>query len=646
MDESLLGLTPRNGKTVQVMTIARISGLKQDERSLDDQTALYRSILDLRLRVPYDVHVIQGQGSGECLNRAEYLEAWTLIETGRFDLVMTEDLGRIARRIHAIQFLELCEDLGTRVIALNDQIDTSQESWRLNAGFAAMRHEMYNADTAKRIRRSLRNRFTNGGVIQFTIYGIIKPDGAKTDADLRKDPEAEPVYDSIFSKLEDGGGFAEVSDWLNDQGIKPGPYARSDRWNGNMLARVVFNPILKGVRVRNDRMSKRVNKKDGPHRKSVKAPASERLERHCPHLAFIDPERYDRVVAMLKKRSENNKRSTRSGVDVRQNVPRSRTAWPGQHAVCGVCGRLMYWGGHGQTDHMMCSGAKKRFCWNVCSFDGVASVDRIGRAILDRIEKLPDFDEAFRRQIETQAALLVDQTHVDEERLRAEEKEVRRQIEKVLDALGKVGHSDAICERLRNLEHRLTEIRDELAELKNQRIQIPTLPPLESLKQRARDSLGTLSAENPEFGRVMRTLVPDVRIYPFEAIDTGRLIPRALVTLDLAMLLPKSLAKALDSVLRQTFWVDLRDQPQYIAFRERIMAMRAQGMTERQVGAALGIHQPVVQYAAKLHREMLSRGIDDPYVLLTNPRDDNPKYRSHKHRRYRFEPLPGFPIWP
>ncbi len=249
MDESLQGLKPRNGKVLQVMSIARISTLKQDERSLDDQTALYCSILDSQLRIPYELHAIQGRGSGECLNRAEYLEAWTLIESGRFDLVITEDLGRIARRIHAIQFLELCEDNGTRVIALNDQIDTSQENWRLNAGFAAMRHEMYNADTSKRIRRSLSNRFMNGGVIQFTIYGIIKPDGAKSDSDLRKDPEAEPVYDSIFSKLQEGATFAEVADWLNDQGIKTGPYARSDRWNGHMLSRVVFNPILKGIRV-------------------------------------------------------------------------------------------------------------------------------------------------------------------------------------------------------------------------------------------------------------------------------------------------------------------------------------------------------------------------------------------------------------
>jgi DNA invertase Pin-like site-specific DNA recombinase len=637
-------LTARAGGSAEVIGFARISTEHQDSRSLDDQASLYRRVLDQRAGIPYRLEMLSGRGSGESLVRAEYLEAWARVETGKIDLVICEDLGRIARRAHVLQFLEHCEDQGTRVIAINDQVDTGQENWRVMAGFASMRHEMYNADTAKRIRRSLRNRFSNGGVIQFIIYGYIKPEDAKSDADLRKDPDAEAIYDWIFTKLEEGATFAEVADCLNDQGIKPGPYARSDRWDGRMVARVVFNPILKGVRVRNDRMSKRVNS-TGRH-KSVKAPPEERLERNCPHLAFIDAGRYDRVIAKLIKRSEMYKRSNRTGVDVRQNVPRKRTAWPGQHAVCGCCGRLYYWGGHGQTSHMMCAGARDRKCWNTCSFDGVASVDRIGRAILERIERLPEFDEQFRGQIESKAAAQIDRTRVDEQRLVAEETEVKRQVERVLDTMMKMGHSDALASRLRSLEARLAEIRAELAELKLQRIEIPILPPLEELKQRARDAFDRLSANNPEFGRLMRILAPEIRIYPFQAIDTGRVVARALVTLDLARLLPNNLAQATESVLRQTFWVDLHDQPQYIAFRERVAALRADGLTERQVGAKLGIHQPVVQRAMKLHRRMLAQGITDAYEPLTCPPDDNPKFRLHKHRRYRYEPLPGFPAWP
>ena len=41
-------------------------------------------------------------------------------------------------------------------------VDTGNDGWRLSAFFAAMRHEMHNADTGKRIRRTQRNRFTQG----------------------------------------------------------------------------------------------------------------------------------------------------------------------------------------------------------------------------------------------------------------------------------------------------------------------------------------------------------------------------------------------------------------------------------------------------------------------------------------------------
>src|SRR5439155_7136829 len=112
--------------------------------------------------------------------------------------------------------------------------------------------------------------------------------------------------------------------------------------------------------------------------KSVKAPASERQERHCPHLAFIDPDRYDRLIALLLRRSAKYARTSKGGPDVRASVPKKRTCWPGQHAICAICGRLIYWGGHGQAEHMMCAGARDYKCWNAVSFDGVQAADRIG----------------------------------------------------------------------------------------------------------------------------------------------------------------------------------------------------------------------------------------------------------------------------
>jgi DNA invertase Pin-like site-specific DNA recombinase len=361
-------LAARNGRALKALGIARISTEHQDALSFEDQENLYRSWLDQHAGLPYHLEMISGRGSGECLDREEARQAEEAVETRSYDLVIAEDLGRIFRRAHALIFCELCEDTGTRLIALNDQVDTAQDNWRVLAGFASMRHELYNADTAKRIRRSLRNRFQQGGVIQTVVYGYIKPPGAKTDTELRKDQAAEPIYAEMFRKLEGGASYSEVADWLNEQGIKPGPWAESPRWRCSLVTQLNHNPILKGVRVRNRKMARRVNQTG--RRKSVPAPPGERLERQVPHLAFIEPERYDRLIRLLDARNAKYRRKGVGGVDPRKDVPKKRTVWPGQHITCGVCGRPYVYGGNGQKDDLMCRGAHEYRCWNALAVEG------------------------------------------------------------------------------------------------------------------------------------------------------------------------------------------------------------------------------------------------------------------------------------
>jgi hypothetical protein len=322
-------LVPRNGRTLKVLATCRISGDNQDVKSLADQEALYRRWLVEHTELTYEMDVIAGRGSGECLDRVEYDLAIEKVESQQFDLFLCEDLGRICRRVHAHLFCELCEDKGTRLIAINDHVDTGREDWGLCSFFAVMRHETYNKDTAKRIRRTLRHRFSQGGVFQCEIYGYIKPPGAQGEADVRKDLAAEPIYHEWFRRLENGGTYAEIADWLNDQHIPTGRHSRSRRWSVAMVSRITHNPILKGLRERNNKISRRVNKTG--RRRCVKAPPEERLERHCPHLAFFEPAYYDRVIRIIDQRNAKYRRRGINGIDQRKDVPKKRTAWPGQH---------------------------------------------------------------------------------------------------------------------------------------------------------------------------------------------------------------------------------------------------------------------------------------------------------------------------
>jgi site-specific DNA recombinase len=150
-----------------------------------------------------------------------------------------------------------------------------------------------------------------------------------------------------------------------------------------LVSVVTHNPILKGYRRRNQRVSRRVNK-TGRHR-SEKTTKELQLFRHVPHLAFIEPDRYDRIIGMLKERNAKYRRNGDGNGDPRRNVPRKRTRFPGQMLFCGICGRKFVFGGHGRTTPLMCNGAPEHRCWNGSTIDGRLLLHLVAREVVQRL---------------------------------------------------------------------------------------------------------------------------------------------------------------------------------------------------------------------------------------------------------------------
>tara|TARA_R110002072_G_scaffold301976_1_gene483172 strand:- start:2789 stop:3877 length:1089 start_codon:yes stop_codon:yes gene_type:complete len=354
---------------------------------------MHEEWLKAHLDSPYEVRILEGRESGECIERADYQELIGLVTTGQFDLVLAEDLGRIIRRLQAHGFAELCGDFDTRLISHNDHIDTAIPGWEDRSIISAWHHERSNRDTSDRIKRTANNRFLQGGCAAFEIAGYIKPPGAKSDLDWQKDPDWEQVYVEWFRMLdEDEATFSEIADWLNKHQRATGTFTKKGEWDGTMVGRVTRNWLLKGYRVRNRRKSRRNS--SGKYVSVVAAPSELKL-RHAPHLAFFDEAYYDRVVAAVNERNAKYRRKGQNGVDTRRRVPKKRTRFPGQSLVCGICGRGFVFGGHGQTDHLMCSGAREHLCWNGVTADGPLTAERISNAVFQEISALPEFDETL-----------------------------------------------------------------------------------------------------------------------------------------------------------------------------------------------------------------------------------------------------------
>jgi len=631
-------LLARNGCTLKVLGIARISTDHQDAKSLEDQEQLYRKWLNQNTDLPYDLQMIASRGSGEVLDRKEYLQALEYIETGTYDLVVTEDLGRISRRVHSQIFCELCEDCETRLIAINDHIDTGTDNWRLNAGFASMRHEMYNADTSKRIRRTLRNRFEEGGVLGVQVFGIIKPLGASKDSQLSKNPSAQPIYDEMFRLLENGASYSEVADWLNDTKVELPPHARSKKWTCSLVTQLIHNPILKGLRVRNRKISKRINK-TGRH-KSVAAPPEELLERHCPHLAFIEPTRYDLLLKKLDEKNAKYRRKGTGGIDPRKNVSKKRTIWPGQHIECGICGRLLVYGAHGQKNSLACSGALKYQCWNGTSINSEKAGKKIIAAIEKEISSLKDFDKVLLKEIEKELKNFKSSASQHKQKLKTQQESNNKRIKNIMAAIQEIGHSPSLIAELKTLEATKAQLAYELSSIRTTSTSIPKMPSIEEIKTMVLQNMQSLAKNSQEFGRLLRQLIDRIVVLPFQHCDGGSPVLRAYFELNLASLLPHIPGmESLLSALKKSMVVDLFDMPQREAFRIEATALIASKKNQREVAKILGITPTAVQRSQALDKKMKELGITDPYIQLNEPPPENSKIKRHKHPRYKFNPI-------
>lgn len=630
---------PKNGKKFKVIGVVRISTEHQDEKSLEDQEHSYRSYLDAELGVGnYDLTINSSRGSGQILDRSEFLRLCEMVESGQYDVVVAEDLSRISRRIQVIGFCEEAEDSNTRVIAINDHVDTAQDNWMQASFFASFKNQAFCKDTSERIKRTHRSRFLNGEIFQCEIYGYVKPRPKANDSEVYKDPAAEAIYDEWFTRLESGQNYREIADWLNDAGVKPGKYCRSNKWNGRMVSRVTFNPILKGERVRNKRVAVRINRTG--RSRTLKAPPGHEISRIVPTLAFIEAERYDRVIRLLKKRNAKYRRSESERNDPRSGIPRRHTRFPGQNLRCGVCGRLFVFGGHGDRDRLMCNGARDHVCWNSMSVYGPDVARAVADQIRNFIQNMEGFDAQWLASYEEQRQQFSKEKNGLVNSLEKELASVQRKLSNQLGALEIVGASDSIIARIKELDAVVLDLKDRISSAKKSLSARTDLPSLAEIRAVAAEVFRDMAIDSVEFSNAMRRMVTDFFVLPYRLVDGGRVQPRLTYRASLASLLPDSSVDL--PVFQFEGIVDLIKSPVRAAIRKDVVDLVNTGMKHADIAEKLGVFKTEVGTAMSLHRRMLEKGLDDPWIPITSVEQASASFKRVRNPRFRFEPLEGF----
>jgi hypothetical protein len=640
-------LSPRNGHILVVDIVARISGCQnQKELSLEDQIDHAKEIVADLYDGPVEYRVIATKGKGERLDRPELIRIEAKLRTRESDLLFLDDLGRLVRGAEAVRLLGVAVDHGVRVISPNDCIDTAEATWEEDALSACRDHVGHNAHTSKRLKQKLMNRFVKfGGAIAREIAGYIVPENAKIYDEWLRDENATPDIQEGLKLLRETLNCCTVADFFNRAGFQRGPYTKRKHWLGSDVREFYQNRLLGGFPGRGFKHTVKVH--ETGRRVPVKNPKGPKF-RECPHLAHVDIVELDEVNALLAEKNQNYRRRDGNGSDSRRHVARKRTRFPGQHAHCWYCGWPEVWGGNGITENLMCSGAREWHCWNSIGFNGELAATKTVEIVTTGLRELEGLDEQFAELVQIAHQQTVGDPGARWQQLQRDELKLEHERGNLLAAIAAYGPRSDVKEKLAELDAKelvLARERFALEQLQARRLVLPESPVV--LREHLDQQFQRLAIDSPEFGDLLRLLVPQFHVYMVRMCDGGNLLPRAIVEVNLAGdFRDVPLAPDLHRLLTKRCTLDLFKPVLRERIRLRAVAIAAENPKMALYKIAERLPEkpswPVVGQALKLHQRMLSLGLSSPYLPVLEPPPDLTKLRRNKHPRYRFEPRPGY----
>ncbi len=640
-------VVPRNGHTLVVGIVARISGCaSQKELSLDDQVDHAKEVIDEMYDGPVEYRIIATKGKGERLDRPELDEIEQAYRSRELDVCVMEDVGRMVRGTEAVRLWGIGVDHGTRSIAPNDCCDTIDETWEEDLISACRDHVGHNTHTSRRLKKKLMNRFKKfGGAMARPVAGYIKPEDAKTYADWLRDDAATEMIRKGLQMLETTLNCSAVAHFFNREGFSTGPYCRRKEWDGHMVRRYYENRLLSGHPGRGFRST--IKHHETGRRVSVKNTTGEPIFLDFPHLAHVDSAELDEVNRLLAEKNARLGRKKVNGVDPFWQKPRTQTRFPGQHACCWYCGYHYVWGANGVTDNLMCSNSRDWHCWNSIGFSGEIATTRIVDLVVRELHDLDGFADQFADLVRTADANRSSGVPDRWRRLQLNEEALAREKDNLMSAILQYGVRPMFDERLKALDSKEKELRQErhyLEMLNSRKLQLPNS--IGTLRELLEREFRTLAVDSAELGALLQQVVPEFYVYNVRLCDGGHLLPRARIRLDLAGSIPDAqYVPGLQKMLSRVVTLDLFDQPpQRERIREEVVRLRAEGVPKRQIARQLEEKPkpPVVDQAIDLDRRMRQLGLETPYVLVLEPPDDYPKLRRHKNPKYCFKPLEGY----
>ena len=259
--------------------------------------------------------------TGTNFNRPGWKEVMQLMEAGCVKTLIVKDMSRLGREYLQVgQYTELIfPSYGVRFIAVNDGVDSLDESTNDFTPFRNIMNEFYAKDSSRKLRAVFKLKAESGARVGTREpFGYIK-DPQDPKRKIIPDPDTKHIVKHIFQLCLDGKGPTQIANCLREEriptptafyyhhhGVLPNGTSLDDpfSWNQKTVANILENEVYLGHTV-----NMKTTSLSYKNKKRFERPESEQIRFENTHEAIIDQHTWELVQEVRK----NKRRVTRIG---------------------------------------------------------------------------------------------------------------------------------------------------------------------------------------------------------------------------------------------------------------------------------------------------------------------------------------------
>lgn len=633
------------GRRLRVIIYARYSTDEQHPTSIVDQISFCKQFLKDNGIADAEIITFEDpEMSGELVSRPGINQVRDRILSRWPDVLLCEDSSRLFRHETACaELIETAVDLKIRCIAINDDVDTTEDDWDDRLHEAARHHARANKYTSKRIKRRMDGLWGTGAAIGLLRPGYKrKPTRPATTTEPEqgpffdeKDDEWVPVIFEAYERVARKDPPWLVAQWLTEKKLPKCGNCTSTTWTDRNVLDLIKRAVYRGVETYRATYVHK-ERRSGKH-KQVRNEAGAVLTRPMEHLRIVPDWLWYAANEAIADR--NLRGPGPSGLDhPLACLPRDSRFALSKVFFCGACPTgKMYKEGQPGAKHRSfyeCSNAANGSCWNKATARQEIVHERIGEAIIAQLTSLDGVWDTYLEYLR--------QLYQDDQPRKAQRAELAAKIkdgeaacQRLLDAIEQGKEAASLL--VGRLHQRQKEVLIAKAKLEQLDAQTDSsIPP--TREQKIESMAKQLLAMDRETGVVLQRLVDRIHAVPYQQFGGNKVVLRAKFELRLAAILPDQLLPALLGnhaeagagrlhVIPMT--IDLFERsagPQY--FAEALTLSKA-STTLEDIGKQLGIGKRKAHIAVQYGRALEAAGLTDPFIELTAEPTAASRWRTH-----------------